>query len=294
MLHGHMQRTSQSPTWNVRWLAGALVIMGAVVPLSASGRVFGIDERELPSAYSFSAIEKDNYSSIARIECPNPMGGEVFATAFHVGSFRTMVTTAHSFYVPNTSQKLDPHKCSAAFYNTSGALIERLAIVFISSRWDDKKYFRDPSNDLAIVVLSDISQTSSRRAPVALITDRTTTLDVTMVGFNYAVKEPSRLSKVKGRLYWRKSTSVFDELGRKFGFTVSNANNFPSVDYDSGHGTSGAPVYNQEMKIIGMDQGYGGNQSTSFDQDRSFNTVIIFDERLRRDMDAVLTLFPEK
>ncbi|MGK2872736.1 MAG: trypsin-like peptidase domain-containing protein [Alphaproteobacteria bacterium] len=251
-------------------------------------KVNGADERLLPSATSFTEAEKKRFSGIGRTECPTSRSTTYISTAFHVGSYGTMVTTAHSFVDPVTNAKIPPNTCRVAFYNYDGTLRETVAISYVKSRWDEPGKFGDTSNDLAIIKLEGDSKTPSDM-PYAIVPDRlTTSTRVSVIGFSLDIAGKTVIKRVYGAAIQPRNTEIIKAAALSANEPLNNPENTAITSYDSKHGTSGSPVLDSRGDIIGVHQGSQGTNGAEYNQTNSYNRAVIFDKRFITDLNAVI------
>lgn len=264
-----------------------LVLTAACFWTYGQARVVGDDERGLPNATTFTDIEKRRISGIGRVECPSKDGSVNFATAFHAGSRRVLVTTAHSFLDRKDSSPVDHSICSIAYYSKFGQLLERRNILHVHSRYSDKKLYKDFSNDIAIITLKEDAITPNLLSGLAT-DDFADVKPVTMFGFHGDLDNQKIIIKVESiAANVPLETPSVANFAVKQGIKLLSPTNLVATCYDSSHGTSGAPVFNAEGKIIGVNVGEVGIGEGPCGS-KSFNLFIKFDERFAVDLASAL------
>lgn len=252
-------------------------------------KVIGEDERRLAAATSYTEVERKRYSGIGRIECPTKAGKIAFGTGFHVRDFKTMVTAAHVFRDPRDGSKLNPSSCSAVFYNSDGTVRETIGIRSVKSRWDNPRLDGDRSNDIAMIKLVTESRTPEQIASLRYAEVTSNIIDVTMVGFHSdmpTAAEKKMMRKLSGSAIQAPSDSLHILLAAKNRTAMNNPENLIVASYDSNHGTSGAPVFNAQGKIIGLNQGATDDIAGQFNAKTSYNLAVRFDESFRSELDV--------
>lgn len=252
-------------------------------------KVFGRDEREDSNA--FLNPEQRNYlSGIGRIECPKRSGGIAISTAFHVGSYDTMATTAHSF--DTSEEKFDPKKCSVAFYDQDGQELERVGIVYAESRWSKPRMKGDITQDIAIIKLARESRTPQYRFPYRYSGfEELKDTPVAVAGFHGDVQYHQIIRRTQGRVSLYERGGPIELAARAAGINLSNLSNLIVGDYDSNHGTSGSPIFNTKGEAIGINTGAyfipAKEGSAEFSKADNFNRGIRFDAQFHADVERI-------
>jgi len=287
-------------------IAASVSICVGMFPATSHAAWFGKnDPRYQSSAYISSPEIQQRYSGVGRIACPSKeflirdgikTSASGYSTAFHLGSFKIMITNAHAFYEVNTRgsivwNSIDPKHCRAVFYDYSGNILEEIGIDRVFSRWDDKKYLGDWTEDIAIVVLAKESTIPTYHLPFH-ISDRPIGASgnkVTVVGYSSDLND-SRVKRIgSGTIYPARANPVRDaKEGRNRDGVVSS---FTFVgNYPTGHGSSGSPIVSEAGKVIGIHQGSfrtSGENSRKFNIDNNHNNGILFDNRFWNDLSVV-------
>lgn len=244
-------------------------------------------------SFKISIEEFEQYSAIGRTECATARNTIYTSTAFHVGGYQTLITSAHSFVDPVTSDPISFNNCRVAFYNLDGSLRETLAIKSVHSRWDNPRYFGDTSNDIAIVVLSQESKTPTWMPEALVPAPLTVSVGVTVVGF--ALQETLYKTRLARRLGLAAPlpATIASASARQAGEPCLNPENSVAVSYDAVHGSSGSPVL-RDGRVIGIHQGSQGFSGGEFNVGgkkgpSTYNRMMLFDKRFAEDLEAVLS-----
>lgn len=255
-------------------------------------KVNGDDERLLASATTYTEAERKRYSGIGRIECPTQAGKIAFGTGFHVRDFKTMMTAAHVFRDPRDGSKLNPSSCSVVFYNPDGTAREVIGIRNVKSRWDDPVLDQDRSNDIALIRLNAESKAPEQIASLRYAETTESSFDVTLVGFHAEMPTPAErkiMRQTHGRAMRAPPDSFHILVALKNHEPLKNPENLLVGSYDSGHGTSGAPIFNSIGKIIGLNQGATDDMARPYNSKTSYNLGIRFDESLREELNLFVS-----
>ena len=251
-------------------------------------KIFGRDDREDPAATSFSDVETKKYSGIGRLECMTKRGTVSWGTAFLVGSYWTMATAAHSLFERDERTRLNWSSCKIVFYDDQGMARETTQIASIASRWNDSRDVHDESNDIAIIRLKSQPATVQDVSSYQTNAELSGPIIVSMVGFHRYSTNSRLLRKVKGYLMRPSAENTHTKEAAHFRTPLVRPKFLAAADYDSGMGTSGAPVYNEEGIIVGLNQGSSDETISSFDPAKSYNLAILFDSRFKADLNAAI------
>jgi hypothetical protein len=301
------------------------------VPKKTDVKWFGsVDVRDDPkSNHSYlQPIEEAAYSGVGRVACiawkqkfdeskrpildasgtPVLEQVENRSTAFHVGSFDTMVTNAHALVQDSIDPvskkvveiKVPTKNCSAVFYNAEGIEVDRVSIHSSYSRWDNPDLNGDRSNDIAILKLVRESATPTN----ALLHDTSYSgkqLDgvrVSVVGFHGDVSNNKKIRKTSGLVYSASAGFNAELFARREGLPFKNRANVIIGDYASNHGTSGSPILDTKGNVIGIHQGHSdlknsdGTSNRQFNKQNNYNMGILFDEQFHRDLERIKLIKP--
>ena len=252
------------------------------------GKVVGaVDERRLPEATFMSSAERHRFSSIGRIECRNGKfenGKPLYniGTAFHVGSRSVMATAAHTFFY-DSGARMPASACQVSYYGPTGGLVETIPVLSVKSRWDEPGLNGDFSNDVALIKLSRPSTSALEAAGVEDSEKLTNITSITCVGFALDLPSDTTLFRVHGIAIRPPNKAQLLEYSRSLRLPFKNPENVAVTNCDANHGTSGAPIYNDSNKIIGLHEGFFGSENEEFDMYASYNRIFVFDRRFMND-----------
>jgi V8-like Glu-specific endopeptidase len=265
-------------------------------PKKIDVKVFGEDDRNNPRAF-LNAEEQNTFSGVGRIECPTRGGRIVGGTAFHLGSYDTLVTNAHVFENIDTGEKYDRSRCVVAFYDSAGNKKETVQIdtAITISRWDEPGMRGDPTNDVAIIKLVRESSTPNYMYGYKhSATEPMRPTNARLVGFHGDVVNNKVIRQTFGKILSAPNNNRGKAIAEARGFQYSNPENMLVADFDSNHGTSGAPVFDDNNQVIGINRGGTNTPSkandTNFSEVDNYNSIIRLDARFHRDLQRIKSL----
>jgi hypothetical protein len=256
---------------------------GAAGRLRIPVKVFGVDQRNEAGAF-LNDQERRFYSGVGQVRCLTRNNTVNISTAFHLGSFSTMVSTAHGFYSPGGRSRVKAKDCNVLFYDNGGQPLEIARVARLDIRWDRKGAFNDDTQDLAIIKLKRDSRLPRHYYLYRFGQPLTGPTHVTLVGFHSQIENPTIVRKSPGTAMPAPRGFQHEMDARRNGQPFAHPELMAVADYDSSQGSSGGPVFDDTGRVIGVNKGATDNWSSVFNPYDNYNLVVMFDAQFDADL----------